>query len=145
MNLKIERVVAKMTRSNVKLLLEPGTRILNWIRYQNLNVMIGRELLNKRTVRFLKIRGGKAYFIPSGSVAVVMPGSDQHRVAFQKMKVLEIQDFKNTLIERNHYLCTKCSTLTGKMESSKLSGRAGLMDANFKCTRCGNQWELKRI
>ncbi len=59
--------------------------------------------------------------------------------------VLEIRDLKGNLVKRNHYLCTKCATLTGKMENYKPSNVSGLVDANFKCTRCEYQWELKRI
>ena len=61
------------------------------------------------------------------------------------MKVLEVRDLKGNLIKRNYYLCTECATLTGKMENHKPSDVAGHEDADFKCTHCGHQWELKRI
>lgn len=133
-------------RNGIELLLEPGTRVPNWVRNQTLNIEIGREHLNGRTIRSLKIRKGEASFFPGGGVVVKMPGSDEFWVAFQPMKVLEIHDLKGNLIKRNHYLCTECATLTGKMmEDYKPSDVSGLVDANFKCTQCGHRWELKRI
>jgi hypothetical protein len=131
-------------RNGIKLLLEPGTRIQNWIRYQTLNVEIGRKSLNGRNTRFIKIRKGKAAFLPDGSVEVKMPSSAEFRVAFQPREVLEIRDLKGNLIERNHYLCTKCATLTGEMESYEQSiVVTGRVDAKFKCAQCGHQWELR--
>ena len=133
-------------KAGVKILLEPGTRVRNWIRYQTLNVKLARERLNGRMVRSLKIHKGEASFFPSGGVEVRMPGSGEFRVAFRPMKVLEICDLKGNLIKRNHYLCTECATLTGKMENYKPSEEvSGLVDANFKCIQCKHQWELKRI
>jgi len=129
----------------VKLLLEPGTRVPNWVRNQTLNVEAGRERLNGRTIRSLKIRRGEASFFPGGGVVVKMPGSDEFWIAFQPMKVLEIRDLRSNLVKRNHYLCTECVTLTGKMENYKPSDVSGHVDGNFKCTQCGYQWELKRI
>jgi hypothetical protein len=132
-------------RIGIKLLVETGTRVPNWIRNQTLNVKVGRERLNGRTVRSLKIRKGEASFFPGGNVVVKMPGSDEFWGAFPPMKVLEIHDLKGALIKRNHYLCTKCATLTGKMENHKPSDVNGLVDGLVKCTWCGYQWELKRI
>lgn len=132
-------------KNGVQLLLEPGTRVRNWVRNQTLNVKVGREQLNRRTVRSLKIRSGVASFFPSGGVEVKMPGSGEFWVAFQPMRVLEIRNLKGNLIKRNYYLCTECATLTGKMENHKPSDVAGCVDADFKCTHCGHQWELKRI
>ena len=75
-----------------------------------------------------------------------MPGSGEFWGAFQPMKVLEIRDLGGNVIKRNQYLCTECATLTGKMESHEPSTVvAGRVDAIFKCTRCGYQWELKMI
>lgn len=133
-------------KNGIKLLLEPGARVPNWIRNQTLNIEVGRERLNERPIRFLKIRKGEASFFPGGGVMVKMPGSDEFWDAFQPMKVLEIRDLKDDLIKRNHYLCTECATLTGKMENYEPSTViAGRMDANFKCTQCGHQWKLERI
>ncbi|TAL49540.1 hypothetical protein EPN83_00120 [Patescibacteria group bacterium] len=132
-------------RIGIKLLVEPGTRVPKWVRNQTLNVEVGRESLNGRIVRSLKIRKGETSFFPGGGVVVKMPGSDEFWVAFQPMKVLEIRDLKGNLIKRNHYLCTECATLTGKVENHKPSDVAGLVDADFKCTQCRHQWELKRI
>ena len=132
-------------KNGIKLLLEPGTGVRDWVRYQTLNVEIGRERLNGRSVSFVKIRNGEAQFFPSGGVEVKMPGADEFRVAFQPRKVLKIRDLKGSLIERNHYLCTECATLTGKMENYEPSTVvAGRVNANFKCTKCGHQWE-KRV
>lgn len=132
-------------RNGIKLLLEPGTRVRDWIRYQTLNVEIGRERFNGRSVRYIKIRKGEASFFPGGGVEVKMPGSAEFRVAFRPRKVLEIRDLKGNLIKRNHYLCTECVTLTGKMGKYEPSTVAGRVDANLKCTQCGHQWELKWI
>ena len=132
-------------RNGVEVLFEPRTRVPLWVRNQTLNVKLGPGQLNGRRVRSLKIRKGEVSFFPSGGVEVKMPGSDEFRVAFQPMKVLEIRDLKGNLLKRNHYLCTECATLTGKMDSHKPSDVSGLVDANFKCARCGHQWELKRI
>src|SRR3989344_4209645 len=133
-------------KKGVQILLEPGTRVLDWIRNQTLNVELGRERLNGRTVRSLKIRKGEASFFPGGGVEVRMPGSAKFRVAFLPMKVLEIRDLGGNLIKRNHYLCTECGTLPGKMESYEPSTVvAGRVDAIFKCTQCGYRWELKMI
>jgi hypothetical protein len=133
-------------KKGIKLLLEPGTRVRDWIRYQTLNVRVRRERLKGRIIRSLEIRGGEASFFPGGGVEVKMPGSAEFRCAFQPMKVLEIHDLRGKLIKRNHHLCTECATLTGKMESHKPSTViAGRMDATFKCTQCGHQYELERI
>ena len=69
-------------KNGVQLLLEPGPRVLNWVRNQTLNVKVGREQLNGRTVCSLKIRSGAASFFPSGGVEVKMPGSGEFWVAF---------------------------------------------------------------
>ncbi len=133
-------------RNGIKLLLEPETRVRDWVRYQTLNVEIGRERFNGRSVRFVKICNGEAQFFPSGGVEVKMPGCAEFRVAFQPRKVLEIRDLKGNLIERNHYLCTECFTLTGKMENYEPSTiAAGRVDESFKCTKCGHHWELKTV
>lgn len=120
-------------RNGIKLLLEPRTRIRNWIRNQTLNIEVGRERLNGRNIRFLKIRKGEASFVPGGYVIVKMPGSGEFWVAFMPWKVLEIRDLRGNLIKRNHRLCIKCATLTG----------ARLDDEVFECTQCGNQWKLE--
>ena len=120
-------------RKGIKLLLEPKTRIRDWIRYQTLNVEIGWEYLGKRKVRFLKIRKGEAEFNPGGYVSVKMPGSDEFRVAFRPIKVLEIRDLRGNLIERNHYLCVECGTLTCFR----------LVDEIVECTQCGCQRKLR--
>ena len=133
-------------RKGVKLLLESGTRVRKWIRYQTLNVEVHRGRLKGRTIRFLTIRGGEASFIPGGGVQVKMPGSAESRCAFLPMKVLEIRDLRGKLIKRNHHLCTECANLTGKVESYKESTIiAGLADMTFKCTLCGHQWKLEGI
>ncbi len=133
-------------KKGVQILLEPGTRVPVWIRNQTLNVRLGRKRLNGRTVRSLKISEGEASFFPGGGVDVKMPGSGEFWGAFQPMKVLEIRDLGGNVIKRNQYLCTECATLTGKMESHEPSTVvAGRVDAIFKCTRCGYQWELKMI
>ncbi len=135
-----------MIISGVKLVLEPGTRVPRWIRYQELNVETGRERLNGRAVRFLKIRKGQASFFVQGTVIVKMPGSKKMHGAFQPMRVLEIRDLKgNYLIKRNHYLCTGCATLTGKKVSHKSSERSGFVDVIFECSQCEHRWELKGI
>jgi hypothetical protein len=130
-------------RNGIKLLLEPGTRVRDWVRFQTLNVEIGREQLNGRSVRFVKIRKGEASFFPGGGVEVKMPGSAEFRVAFQPRKVLEIRDLKGNLIQRNRYFCTECATLTGKMESYEESIVAGRVDAKFRCGQCLHSWELR--
>ncbi len=129
----------------VKLFLQPGTRVPSWIRNQTLNIELGYERLNKRKVRFLKICNGEAFFFAGGGVMVKMPGSDKFWVAFSPMRVLEIRDLENNLIERNHYLCTECVALTGEKKNYQQSNVSGLVDATFACTRCGHRWELKRI
>ena len=131
--------------NGVEILFESRTRVPLWVRNQTLNVQLGPGQFNGRRVRSLKIRNGEALFFPGGGVVVKMPGSDEFWDAFQPMRVLEIRDLKGNLIKRNHYLCTECATLTGKMESYKSSDLAGLVDGSFKCTECGHQWELKRI
>ena len=131
-------------RKGIKLLLEPGTRVRNWIRYQTLNVEIGQEQLNRRNIRFVKIRKGEALFFTGGSVGVKMPGSAEFILAFQPLKVLEIRDLKDNLIKRNHYLCTECAALTGKTESYEQSTVvAGSVDAKFRCGQCLHSWELR--
>ena len=131
--------------NGVELLLEPGTRMPNWIKNQTLNVEIGSGNLNGRKVRSLKIRKGEALFFPGGGVDVKMPGSGEFRVAFQPMKVIEIRDLKGNLIKRNYHLCAECATRTGEMESYRSSDAQSHVDASFKCTECGYKWELKRI
>jgi len=133
-------------KKGVLLYLEPGTRIRNWIRNQNLNVTVGRERVNGRLVRTLEIRGGNATFLPGGSVGIRMPGSDQLWVAFSSLKVLEIWDSRSGhLIKANHYLCPECYTLTGKVQSHKPSAAiAGREDAVFICHHCQHRWQ-KRI
>jgi len=134
-------------KNGIKLLLEPGTRVRDWIRFQTLNVEIGRKQVNGRDIRFVKIHNGEASFIPGGNVDVKMPGSSEFRVAFQPREVLEIRDLKEDLIERNHYLCTECFTLTGKRENTQdydSSIIATGADNLFKCTQCGHQWNINR-
>lgn len=91
-------------RSGIKLLLEPGTRVRDWIRYQTLNVEIGREQLNRRSVRFVKIRKREASFFPGGVVVVKMPGSAEFRVAFQPQKVLNLNYEKAYILYSNEFL-----------------------------------------
>jgi len=131
--------------NGIEVLFEPRTRVPLWVRSQTLDVELGPRELKGRRVRSLKISEGEALFLPGGAVGVKMPGSDEFWVAFEPMKVLEIRDLNGKLIKRNHYLCTECATLTGKIESCKSSEVAGHDDANFKCTQCKLQWELRRI
>lgn len=133
---QLEALAAIGRPIGVKLFLEPGTRIRNWIRNQSLHIEVSNELLfGKRRVRTLTIRRGEAGFFPSGGVDVKMPGSDEFWVAFPPRKVLEIRDLKNnSVIERNFYLCIECGTLSG--EAKVVGGQV----VGYKCNTCNSVW-----
>lgn len=137
---QLEALAAIGRPIGVKLFLEPGTRIRNWIRNQSLNIEVAREsLFGKRIVRTLTIRRGEAGFFPGGGVDVKMPGSEEFWIAFPPRKVLEIRDLKNnSIIERNRYLCTECTTLTG--ETLTTGSGLELRVTGYKCTTCGYEW-----
>ena len=131
-----------------KIYLVSGTRILKWIRMQDLNVTIKKRKMGKGCIRILTIKGGEADFYGGGGVGVTMPGCSGFWVAFAPLKVLKITDLKGKIIESNYYFCDKCFTNTGKViksEKSKDTGVWDFFDKTFECSFCGNQWERKRI
>jgi hypothetical protein len=133
-------------KKGVEILLVAGTRIPLWITNQSLNVKIGRKTVNGRRVRSLKIKKGEASFMGGGAVDVKMPGSREFIVAFPPLKVLEIRDLKENLLERNNFLCKRCFTITGRvLESTPSKEKFGRADFDIICSECGNVWKLKGI
>ncbi|MDP2671871.1 MAG: hypothetical protein Q8P13_05475 [bacterium] len=124
------------SKEGVKLLLEPGTRIRNWIRVQDLNIEVCNEERNGRNLRVLVVREGEASFIPGGWVAIRMPGSSEFWTAFAPLKVLEIRNLNGPIHERNWHMCIKCSTLTGKALTQPVN------EGKYGCTVCGYQWRF---
>lgn len=146
-----------MTREvEVEILLEPGTRLPRWMfpfirgvpgRGIKPRMDIRRGELGGRRVRSLKIYGGDASFFVGGAVDILPPGHGNWVRAFEPMKVLSIRDSAKGTATNNHYLCTQCQRLTGKKTgahrpSSQVAGRE---DTDFKCTKCGHEYELKAI
>lgn len=133
-------------RRGVEILLRPRTRVPRWVINQTLNVSVRREKRGVGWIRVLRIKGaGEVGFIGGGGVGITMPGSDQFWVAFAPLEVLEIRDLKGALVQRNHYLCEKCFTLTGAMKTHVPSKTFGLVDATFECSSCKHSWTFEGI
>lgn len=130
--------------TGVKILLAHGASVRWWIR-ENEKVIVRKEYVAGKQIRCVLIEGGEAEFIPGGSVSVVrLPGyrGNQNRVAFTEGEVLEIRDFDDRLIKRNHYCCPKCFALTGEVAKHSPSQTAGREDAMMGCLDCGENWSV---
>ncbi len=137
-------------RRTVEIILEPRTKIPDWIAYQDLNVEISkmqRPGAAGPKLMVLKIKHSDAHFYPGGIVAVVMPGSENSYIAFDRLRVLEIRygTGKSRTVKKNNYLCRRCFRLEGKMISYKPAKQVCLIDAVFICKWCNFQYELQSI
>lgn len=128
-------------KTGVKLLLESETQIPDWMIMPNFEV--GDELLNGRSVCSLKVRRGEASFLPNGDVNLKMPRLDELGGPFLEMRVLEIRNLKDNLIERSPLLCIECGTLTGRMNGC-YPNDDGVFFTNFECKQCERQWDWKQ-
>lgn len=129
----------------VDLWLASGTKLPKWLANREDNLGVRRTRVDGKRIRILRIEGAEARFDPGGSVSLKMSGLKGPILTFYPLAILEIRDLTGSLLERNHCLCQKCFTNTGEMQNHKPSRIAGLVDANFQCSNCGHQWQVKEI
>ena len=89
---------------------------------------------------------GNAGFIGGGSVDLRIGRQKYHRVAFQPMQVLQIEDLNRKVIKENNHLCVDCMANTGVALPNYTPGIiSGRYDITYQCSKCPNIWELKNI
>lgn len=130
-------------RVTVRIRLVAGTRLPKWIRCYTKGICVTSEVVQRRRVRSLTMKGGAAFFGTGNMVVVQLPGSRGMPGAIRADKVLEISVIRPapqlaTTIY-NYHLCTECYTNTSTAVSDKPAAVAGRQEFTLQCRVCGHE------
>jgi len=129
----------------VILILTPLANIPHRLLRQDHNASLTSDRISRQPVRVLTLLSAEAHFIQGGEVEVKLKGEGSFKPAFLPRMVLEVRDLKHNVLERNHYLCKRCFTLTGiRLSHDHMVGTKQFMEV-FRCGRCQWEWQLTSL